>query len=321
PRVGHGSRMTTDSGNQSGNPAGNRAADQATWLAALEETLGAGAAALDADGRLDDVSHGLARILRAYPGQLLEELVDAEQRPELAAALAAVGAGALEHTLTLRRDERALALSLRRPAAPGGPLLAVVRDRTSEDRIERTVRQAERLRIVGEMALGWAHELSNLMNTIVHLAELPEGPRDADLALLRTSVADARDLVVRLQTFGRPDAQTDAQVLDPRELLSEALEFTRVRWQRPRQRIEVHSDLQPSGTIRAARAELRHALVSLIVNAIDAMPRGGRLRVACRREGDRVVLEVADTGTGMPAEVSEHIFDPFFSTKGERGLG
>src|SRR5690606_8378827 len=97
PRVGHGSRMTTDSGNQSGNPAGNRAADQATWLAALEETLGAGAAALDADGRLDDVSHGFARILREYPGQLLEELVDAEQRPELAAALAAVGAGALEH--------------------------------------------------------------------------------------------------------------------------------------------------------------------------------------------------------------------------------
>src|SRR5690606_11677537 len=60
---------------------------------------------------------------------------------------------------------------------------------------------------------------------------------------------------------------------------------------------------------------------NLIANAVDAMPRGGRLRVATRRDGADAVLEIADTGTGLPSPQHEQIFEPFFSTKGEAGLG
>lgn len=299
------------------------------WLSDLEDTLLLGAAALDGDGRISSCSDGFERLLAARAGAPLTDLVAPAHREPLRAALAAVHAGEPERLVRVAdaASGRSIELRLRRPAEPGGPIAVVARDRVDLDRIERHLLLSERLRLVGEMMLGCAHELNNLLGVICHVAESDRPPEPGDLELLRRCADDARGLVQRLHGFARSDdagAQA-GDVVDPCEVLRDALEFTRVRWQREAAaagiRIDVDADLEPVGTVTGSAAQLRHAAINLIANAVDAMPRGGRLRVATRRDGADAVLEIADTGTGLPSPQHEQIFEPFFSTKGEAGLG
>src|SRR5207244_4108786 len=74
-------------------------------------------------------------------------------------------------------------------------------------------------------------------------------------------------------------------------------------------------------TIAASAASLREALTNLVFNAIDALPRGGVIRLRVRRRDECVEVEVSDSGIGMSPEVQRRIFEPFFTTKGERGTG
>src|SRR6202795_4670530 len=67
--------------------------------------------------------------------------------------------------------------------------------------------------------------------------------------------------------------------------------------------------------------ELREVLVNMIFNAVDAMPQGGELRLSAQEVGERLIVSIADTGTGMPPEVKTRLFDPFFTTKGKAGTG
>ena len=298
-------------------------------LDALERSLALGAARMALDGALLERSAGFERLLGGGPSLL--ELVAAEQRDALRRALDALAAGEPERIVAVRAagapPERALELRLRRAEQPDGTLDVVVRDRSELERIERHLMHFERLRALGELALGCAHELNNLLGVIGQLASGDAATSEpGDRALLQRCAEDARRLVQRLQAFARNEEPGfETATLEPHEVLADALELTRVRWQREAAAagitIEVEADLRPSGAVLGSASELRQAVANLIVNALDAMPGGGRLRVACRREGDEVVLEVGDTGIGMSAEVQQRIFEPFFSTKGARGLG
>jgi signal transduction histidine kinase len=84
--------------------------------------------------------------------------------------------------------------------------------------------------------------------------------------------------------------------------------------------IVVRQQLGSVPGIQARAAELREALINLVLNAVDAMPTGGSLTLATRRDGDWVLLAVADSGTGIPPDVRRRIFEPFFTTK-ESGTG
>lgn len=299
------------------------------WLTELEDALLLGAATIDGDGRIALCSEGFERLLAAREGAQLAALVAPEQREPLRTALDAVRDGEPERVLRLPdgSNGRVVELRLRRSAEPGGRVAALARDRSDLDRIERHLLLSERLRLVGEMVIGCAHELNNLLGVICHVAESDTEPEPGDLELLRRSADDARGLVQRLHGFARNEdaLARPGDVVDAREVLRDALEFTRLRWQREAAaagiRIEVEADLQPVGVVTGSAAQLRHAAINLITNAIDAMPRGGRLRVGTRRDGDYAVLEVSDTGTGFASELQERIFEPFFSTKGETGLG
>jgi CheY-like chemotaxis protein len=114
-------------------------------------------------------------------------------------------------------------------------------------------------------------------------------------------------------------------MLDVSSLLNDAIEITRTRW---------HNEARLRGleyqvTLKAesgqhtfgSASELREVFVNLIVNAVDAMPKGGQLSIGCLREGARLQLRFADTGTGMPEDIRQKIFDPFFTTKGAQGTG
>ena len=199
---------------------------------------------------------------------------------------------------------------------------------------QEIVLQEERLHALGRMASGIVHDVNNVLTAVVGYSELLFETRKewdpADRARLEMVVLGARDIastVARLREFyrGRADREPLVPVRVPL-LVAEAVSLTRPRWRDVPLRqgvvIEVIQDI-PGNTplVLGVESELREALANLIINAVDAMPAGGRLLLRARPAGSVVVLEVADTGTGMTEEVRRRCFEPFFTTKKQRGTG
>lgn len=146
-----------------------------------------------------------------------------------------------------------------------------------------------------------------------------------NIDIIQTAAEDAAATVRRIQTFARKSPAKEFEVLDVTDLLNDAIEITRTRWQNEARlrgldyEVTLHAD-EGQYTFGSA-SELREVFVNIIVNAVDAMPTGGTLAIGSVREGDRLRLEFKDSGTGMPDDVRQKIFDPFFSTKGAHGTG
>jgi signal transduction histidine kinase/ActR/RegA family two-component response regulator len=200
--------------------------------------------------------------------------------------------------------------------------------RTTQQELVRT----EKMRALGEMAGGMAHDFNNSLCGVLGFLELTL--RDESLSAYarshleraRTCALDAAQTVRRVQNFARVRrADLAYQPLDVNQLLRETVELTRPRWESLTRlrKGPITLALRGEATGRALgnAPELREVLTNLIFNAVDAMPAGGTLAVGSRDEGGQVLLTVADTGVGMPAEVQQRLFEPFFTTKGERGCG
>jgi CheY-like chemotaxis protein/anti-sigma regulatory factor (Ser/Thr protein kinase) len=115
------------------------------------------------------------------------------------------------------------------------------------------------------------------------------------------------------------------EILDVRGLLSDAIEITRTRWQNEARlrglEYQVDLDAAIGQQTYGSASELREVFVNLIVNAVDAMPSGGKLSISCEQQGERLRLQFADSGVGMPEDMCQKIFEPFFTTKGAHGTG
>jgi signal transduction histidine kinase len=183
---------------------------------------------------------------------------------------------------------------------------------------------------LGELASGVAHDFNNLLGAILARAQLlrrkPSMPDvDRDLAVIEKAAQDGRETVRRIQEFSRTRRDKKFETVDLDEVLSDALEITRSRWKddavlREASITPVFTE-RDSSPILGNASELREVFTNLILNAVDAMPRGGRLELSCRCDGARVLAKVTDTGVGMTDVVRQNIFDPFFTTKGTRGMG
>jgi CheY-like chemotaxis protein len=153
------------------------------------------------------------------------------------------------------------------------------------------------------------------------------------LKVVHTAASDGAQVVRRLVEFSRQQPSQPLVPCDLARLVDEALEITRPRWQDEAQGqgrlIEVRKTMGSLPHVLGNAAEIREALTNLLLNAVDAMPTGGRLMVTGHVEGadaDGVspswaILTVSDTGTGMTEETRRRIFDPFFTTKGFQGTG
>jgi len=194
----------------------------------------------------------------------------------------------------------------------------------------RTLVRAEKLKTMGQMAGGVAHDFNNILGAIIARAELlqlddlPPAVREG-LASIHRSALDGAAVVRRIQDFSRVREQQDFERLDLCALVEDTLEMTRALWRDGAQRLgityEIERDCPQPVPAWGNAAELREVLHNLILNALDAMPAGGRLRMGCRVTDKGAHLVVEDSGHGMSREVLERIFDPFFSTKGARGNG
>ena len=200
-----------------------------------------------------------------------------------------------------------------------------------EERVEQKTREvlkADRLATLGGIAAGFAHEVGNSLNVIRGYAavaerELPEEhPNRPDVSAIRRETARAAELLERFLVFARARAsQAFPQPVGP--ILREAVEVVGPAAQQAKveRSVDVPEDL-PEVVLDAGL--LRQAFLNLCVNAVQAMAPtgGGRLLARARREGAQVLVEICDTGPGLPRDAARRAFEPFFTTKAEgTGLG
>ena len=210
----------------------------------------------------------------------------------------------------------------------------ICRDVTERKRKEAVLLKSERLKAVGELATGVAHNFNNLLQLVMGGAQLAcmnlECGNVAEalkhMNQIRESSRFGSDMVTRLQNFARirPD-DAAGEVFDLSRTLSQAIEMSKVWWKSTAERkgiaVNLVQDLTPKCTIRGRESELFEVAVNLIKNGVEALPDGGELRITTSRVRDSVVLQVADNGLGIPREDLGKVFEPFYTTKGYLSTG
>jgi len=212
-----------------------------------------------------------------------------------------------------------------------------VTERTQEleaalDELRETQRQAireQRLHAFSEMAGGVVHDFNNVLMILMSLTDVMER-RTADTELqahvgtMQGVLQEGAQLVARLNYFCRPRHDDDIFMpTDLRRVVEEAVNLAKPKWQNTEREGEIRLALEMEKVepLPCNAMEMREALFHLLLNAVDAMPKGGELAVTMRRAEGGVELLVGDTGTGMTEEARLRCLDPFYSTKGETGTG
>jgi PAS domain S-box-containing protein len=211
----------------------------------------------------------------------------------------------------------------------------VVHDMTEEYARARQVAQGAKLRSLGQLAGGVAHDLNQYLGLVVGYGDLAtqalrdeidlESARDSVATMVRAAV-DGAEAVRRLLLFARPSADGPPTHVEMEEVLREVAKLTAPRWrdaaQQQGRRIAVSLEVENGDlAVDGWASDLREAFANLVLNAVDALPEGGTIRLGVRLVGNEVIATVEDDGIGMSAETRERLFEPFFSTKGEGGSG
>ena len=201
---------------------------------------------------------------------------------------------------------------------------------------QQAILQQERLRALGEMASGIAHDINNALSPVALYTDallerelqLSEQGRGY-LQVIQRSIDDVAQTVARMREFyRRREPQLALAPVQMNQLVEQVIDLTRARWgDMPQERgvvIEVRREFAPElPVVMGVESEVREALTNLMFNAIDAMPDGGivTLRTGIATEDSGVYLEVCDNGIGMDEDTRRRCLEPFFTTKGERGTG
>lgn len=195
-------------------------------------------------------------------------------------------------------------------------------------RLQQQIRHADRLATIGELAAGVAHELNEPLGNILGFAQLAGKSEDLpdqtrqDLEKIVTASLYAREIIKKLMFFSR-QAPAQKTGVDLNKVVGDVMTLLKPRCEKGGVAVEVDLAEVPP-VVRGDAAQLQQVLVNLVVNAIQAMPDGGTLRVQTTADNETVRVGVADSGVGIPPENLERVFMPFFTTKdvGEgTGLG
>jgi PAS domain S-box-containing protein len=272
-------------------------------------------------------------------GRALPDLVTAETRPRVEELIGAARDGAalgqIEIALTAKNGRRVpIEVASWVQGAEGSPrtIQAIGRDLTTRERYEEQLRQSQKMEAVGKLAAGIAHDFNNLLTAILGFTDIAERTLGADnpsrppLAQIRRSGQQAAALTRQLLAFAR------RQILQPVVLdLNTAISDLGTMLARllGEDVVICYSLAHDTRRVRVDLAQIQQVIVNLAVNARDAMPRGGELRIETSNialgatalpapalpAGLYVALAVSDTGLGIPEDVLEHIFEPFYTTK------
>ncbi|MFO0603734.1 MAG: PAS domain S-box protein [Polyangiales bacterium] len=293
------------------------------------------------DGRLEQLNPAWSRRLGWTEAELLArpwlDLVHPDDLGATEAALGRLAGGAPSERFEARlrcADGSYRWFSWDTIHAPGArAMYGFVRDVTEERRLADQVRQVQKMEAIGQLASGVAHDFNNLLTVIngeceILLEAMPRSdPHREPLLEVLSAGQRAAELTAQLLAFSRK-AIVEPKVVDPNAVVESS---TKILRRLIGEDIELETSLGPVPAIRVDPGQLEQVLINLAVNARDAMPTGGRLRIATgpadvapggRPEhaelapGRYVELSLADDGAGMAPEVKAHVFEPFFTTKG-----
>ncbi|MET0407297.1 MAG: response regulator, partial [Hyphomicrobium sp.] len=307
-----------------------------------------GIAALDAEGRIAHCNTAFMRmVLDGKPAQdvlaaeALCRTAEPEERVLIDAGLseALAGRGNIQPIEITAGDSkqftRRVYVSPLAAVQGGAAVSLYVLDATEQKALEGRVAQAQKMEAVGNLAGGIAHDFNNVLTAIIGFSDLllqthrPSDPAYRDIKNIQSAANRAASLVANLLGFSRKQTQ-QVTVLDLGELTTESKAILKTAvGEKIELKIQAERDLW---YVKADGNQLFNVILNLVRNARDAMPTGGKVTIKSRnvteREsqkmrdvvgftpGEYVLVEVADTGTGMSPEVMEKIFEPFFTTKG-----
>ncbi len=188
----------------------------------------------------------------------------------------------------------------------------------------------EKLKALGDMAGGVAHDFNNILGTILGRVQLLQMKIDnpeliRELEAIEAATLEGRTTVRRLQDFTHVSSRSQHAKADLNKLIREAIENTSPAWKSTAQRagitINLYSDLESIPMVKGNHNDLREAISNVILNSVDALPEGGNIWISTGVSDGKVFLRIADDGTGMDENTKNKMFFPFFSTKGKKGLG
>ncbi|HEY8194662.1 MAG TPA: response regulator [Hyphomicrobium sp.] len=307
-----------------------------------------GIATLDAEGRIANCNAAFMRmVLDGRPAQdvlaaeALCRTAEPEERTRIDAGLAEVlaGRGNVQPVEITAGEQKQFACRVYMSplaAVSGGAAAALyVIDATEQKALEDRVAQAQKMEAVGNLAGGIAHDFNNVLTAIIGFSDLllqthrPSDPAYKDIKNIQSAANRAAALVAGLLGFSRKQTQ-EVKVVDLGELMTSSTPMLKTSvGERVDLKIQSERDLW---YVKADSNQIFNVVLNLVRNARDAMPTGGKITVRTRNVTEResqkmsavagftpaeyVLIEVADTGTGMSPEVMAKIFEPFFTTKG-----
>jgi PAS domain S-box-containing protein len=291
--------------------------------------------ALDKQGRITWINQRAETVNPVMLlGQRLVDFISVDSREVVSGAIsqAVLGEETQAEIMAVRQDETA-----RHVEANVSPLwkdgevdgvLVFLRDITERKRTQELVSQSDKLRAVGELAAGVAHNLNNSLTVIKGRAQLLQMKATDEstlksLQVINEAVEDGGKTLRRILEFARRDSGLGFSPIELDDLITSSIEIARPKWQRKTGQTPIELKVACNGPIyvEGDQAELREVVLNLIFNAVDAMADGGLMEVGTRGELDSGCFWVADTGCGMPPETVARIFEPFFTTKGTKGTG
>ena len=207
--------------------------------------------------------------------------------------------------------------------------LVFLRDVTERKRVHELMAQSDKLRAVGELAAGVAHNLNNSLTVIQGRAQLllrnaTDEVSAKSLAVITNAVEDGTKTLRRILEFARRDSASEFVPVELGYLLSSSIDIARPKWQSKSSNRKIEVKVEGNGPVyvMGEQAELREVVLNLIFNAVDAMPEGGTMEVGVRAEIESGCFWVADTGiAAWIRKIASRIFEPFFTTKGTLGSG
>ena len=305
----------------------------------IVQSIKVGVMVLDPDGRVRlwnrslEATHGIPgneairkHVDELFPASFLAALEQARGRVEQGAEPIASA-----YRVALRsRDgiDRIVNLSVAPLLGEKGhrPTVVLVDDVTEHSELETQLRQSDRLASVGLLAAGVAHEVNTPLAGISSYVQMmqrkmPESdPRRPILEKIEKQTFRASSIVNNLLNFSRQQA-SEMQAVDIGAVVDETLALAELPLSKRKVRVETRLD-ESLPAVWGDPGKLQQVLMNLVLNARDSMPDGGDLSIRAFCQNGEVILEIADTGTGIPKEQIHKIYDPFFTTKGTgKGTG
>ena len=190
--------------------------------------------------------------------------------------------------------------------------------------------QNEKLRAMGEMAAGITHDVNNILTPILgSVLLLKDTIKEKEnlklLSIIEICAYDGMSITNKVKRLSKKYNSDDFEIFSIDSVISDAIDLTRNKWLTESIfkgiKINIVKSLESNEAVQGNITEIREVFINIITNAIDAMPKGGKIEVITKNRDDKIIIEIRDDGMGMEKEVKKKILEPFFTTKGDNGSG